>query len=315
MSASNFRRSALFFAIDNIERTYYMLRVLFNECGGKKGRWILITKCDSKFKTQTVHRNLILIEKGHVMHVRNALLVVVLVCVGSIFGGCGTSITSSSKKGPLTVEHGKFGETADGRPVELYTLTNANNMKVGIMNYGAAITSIIVPDRSGKFADVALGYDTFADYLNKVNPYFGGIVGRFGNRIGKGKFTLDGVEYTLATNNNGNHLHGGNVGFDKVLWTAASFKTKDTVGVKLQYLSRDGEEGYPGNLNITVIYTLTNNNELKIDYAAAADKATPVNLTQHGYWNLAGQGNGDILGHVMMINADRITPVDEGLIP
>jgi len=214
----------------------------------------------------------------------------------------------------VTVEKNLFGTTSQGRKVDLYTLTNANGMKVGIMNYGAAVTSIVVPDRKGNFADIVPGYDTFDGYL-KANPYFGGIVGRFGNRIARGKFTLDAVQYSLATNNNVNHLHGGNKGFDKVLWKAKSFKRRDAAGVKLSYLSKDGEEGYPGNLNVTVTYTLTSSNELKLDYAATTDKATPVNLTQHGYYNLAGQGNGDILAHLMMINADRFTPIDDTLIP
>jgi aldose 1-epimerase len=212
------------------------------------------------------------------------------------------------------VKQEPFGTTPDGQKVDLYTLTNANGMQIKIMNYGAAITSVIVPDRNGKFEDIVPGYDNFDGYL-KANPYFGGIVGRFGNRIAKGKFTLDGIEYTLAANNNGNHLHGGNIGFDKVVWNARPFKTGNSVGVKLDYLSKDGEEGYPGNLNVTVTYTLTNNRELKIDYTATTDKATPVNLTQHGYWNLAGAGNGDILSHVMMINADRFTPTDATSIP
>jgi aldose 1-epimerase len=227
----------------------------------------------------------------------------------------GHDINKPENKIPsLAVNKKPFGKTPDGQQVDVYTLTNKKGMRAEIMNYGAALISLIVPDRNGQFADIVPGYDSFEGYL-KSNPYFGGIVGRFGNRIAKGKFTLDGVEYTLATNNNGNHLHGGKVGFDRVVWDARSFKTDESVGVKLNYLSKDGEEGYPGNLNVMVTYTLTNNNELKIDYDATTDKATPVNLTQHGYWNLAGAGNGDILSHMMMINADRFVPTDETAIP
>jgi aldose 1-epimerase len=212
------------------------------------------------------------------------------------------------------VEKKIFGQTPCGQSVNLYTLTNAKGIKIGLMDFGAAIVSAIVPDSKGNFEDIALGYDNFNGYLCN-NPYFGGIVGRFGNRIANGKFTIDGVEYVLNTNNNGQHLHGGIKGFDRVVWQSESFENEKGVGVKFSYLSKDGEENYPGNLNVTVCYTLTNENELKIDYTATTDKATPVNLTQHGYWNLAGAGNGDILSHEMMIDADKITPVDKNLIP
>ena len=214
----------------------------------------------------------------------------------------------------MDIKKEDFGNMPDGTSVELYTLSNSKGMRVKIITYGGIVTSIEVPDAAGKAGDVVLGYDNLDDYV-KNNPYFGCIVGRYGNRIGAGKFTLDGVEYKLATNNGPNHLHGGLKGFDKVVWKAEEFKNADGVGVKLTYTSKDMEEGYPGNLDILVTYTLTEKNELKIYYEATTDKATPVNMTNHSYFNLAGQGNGDILGHELMINADKCTPVDEGLIP
>lgn len=212
------------------------------------------------------------------------------------------------------IEKQPFGKTGDGVPVEAYTLTNKNGMKVKIITYGARVTSIQSPDRSGKLADVVLGYDDLPSY-EKDTFYIGGIVGRYGNRIAKGKFTLDGVTYTLAQNNNGNHLHGGPKGFDKVVWTGAGEVIAEGARLKLTYLSRDMEEGYPGNLTSTVIYTLTNNNELKIDYDATTDKATVLNLTNHSYFNLAGAGSGNILNHQLKINAERFTPTDATAIP
>jgi aldose 1-epimerase len=205
-----------------------------------------------------------------------------------------------------------FGKTAAGEDVNSYTLTNSKGMEVTITDYGATVVTLKVPDRAGKIADVALGFDSLDGYLKDNNPYFGAIVGRYGNRIAKGVFVLDGVKYTLARNNGDNSLHGGNKGFDKAVWKA---KEGPGESLELTYLSKDGEEGYPGNLSTTVTYTVTDNNELKIDYNATTDKATVVNLTNHTYFNLAGQGEGDILGHEMTINADRFTPVDAGLIP
>ena len=207
-----------------------------------------------------------------------------------------------------------FGKTPEGKEVDLYTLTNANDLVVRIMTYGGIVTSLQVPDREGNFADIVLGYDSLEEYI-KDNPYFGALVGRYGNRIGKGRFTLDGAEYRLATNNGPNHLHGGLKGFDKVVWDAEPMQTEEGVALKLTYLSKDGEESYPGELCCTVIYTLTNEDELKISYEAETDKATIINLTHHSYFNLAGHDSGDILGHELMLNAEHFTPVDEGLIP
>lgn len=207
-----------------------------------------------------------------------------------------------------------FGTTRDGKAVDLYTLTNAHGLEVRAMTYGGIIISLRVPDAGGAFDDIVLGINSLEGYL-AGHPFFGTIVGRYGNRIAKAKFTLDGVEYKLAVNNGPNSLHGGLKGFDKVVWQAQSFESQDGVGVIFTYTSADGEEGYPGNLAVKVTYTLTDRSELIFDYHATTDKATPVNLTQHTYFNLAGAGKGDVLGHVMMINADRFTPVDATLIP
>ena len=204
-----------------------------------------------------------------------------------------------------------FGKLPDGTAVDLYTLTNANGIEAKITNYGGIVVSLKTPDRKGSLSDVVLGYETVDGYVRK-NPFFGSLVGRYGNRIGQAKFSLNGVEYQLARNNGRNHLHGGLVGFDKKVWQARPGKSADGVGLELTYLSRDGEEGYPGNLSVTVTYTLTNNNGLRIDYLATTDKDTIVNLTNHSYFNLAGEGT--ILGHQLVLNADRFTPVDSELI-
>jgi aldose 1-epimerase len=207
-----------------------------------------------------------------------------------------------------------FGRTVEGRAVDLYTLTNAKGAEARILTYGGIVVSLKVPDRNGKLADVVLGYDNLSAYL-KNSPYFGALIGRYTNRIAQGKFALNGVAYRLARNDGDNQLHGGNNGFDKVVWTAAPFTAKEEVGLKLTYLSKDGEEGYPGNLSVTVNYVLTKNNELKIQYSATTDKPTVVSLTHHPYFNLSGAGSGDILRHEVLINADRFTPVDQRLIP
>jgi aldose 1-epimerase len=205
-----------------------------------------------------------------------------------------------------------FGKMANGQTTDLYTLTNRNGMEVGITNYGGRVVSILAPDRMGKMADVVLGFDSLDGYLSN-NPYFGALVGRYANRIGKARFTLDGVQYKLAQNDGSNSLHGGLKGFDKVAWKAEELQNPPAL--ELTYLSKDGEEGYPGNLSVKVVYSLTESNELRIDYTATADRDTVLNLTNHSYFNLAGQGSGDILKHELEINADRFTPIDDTLIP
>ncbi|MFQ5807555.1 MAG: aldose epimerase family protein [Phycisphaerae bacterium] len=217
-----------------------------------------------------------------------------------------------------SIEKRMWGKTEDGQTAHLYTLTNKNGMTVRVTNYGCVIVSLTAPDRAGKYADVVLGFDRLDDYI-KDSPHFGCVVGRYGNRIARGKFSLDGKTYALATNNEPGgipcHLHGGNVGYDRVIWDAEAIIRAGAVGLKFHYLSRDGEEGYPGDLDVTMYYWLADTNELRIEYSATTDKATPVNLTHHSYFNLAGAGNGDILGHELMLAADRFTPVDAGLIP
>lgn len=217
--------------------------------------------------------------------------------------------TGSLKRMPRKFKSEHWGEA--GEPVQLYTLTNAQGAEARITNYGGIVVSLTVPDRDGNLADVVLGFDTLDGYLGK-HPHFGALIGRYGNRIGKARFALNGVEYTLAKNNGENHLHGGIRAFDMLVW-----KAKEAPGesLELSRLSPDGEEGYPGNLSTTVTYSLTDNNELKIDYSASTDRDTIVNLTNHSYFNLAGQGEGDILAHQVTILADRFTPIDKGLIP
>ena len=213
----------------------------------------------------------------------------------------------------LTIAKTAFGECADG-PVSLYTLTNGNGMTVKITNYGGIVTSIIVPDKSGKMGEVTLGFDNLEGYLGD-HPYFGSIIGRYGNRIGKGTFSIDGKKYELATNNGSNHLHGGVKGFDKVLWEAKPLESSKEVGVQLNYISPDGEEGYPGQLSVKMTYTLNNNNELKMNYQAKTNQTTHCNLTNHTYFNLAGPGAETILNHELTLVSDFFTPVDETLIP
>jgi aldose 1-epimerase len=236
-------------------------------------------------------------------------------CLALAAAGCVACSQTRSAEAPgvrARVERSAFGATADGKTVNRFTLTSRAGGEVTVISYGATITSIRVPDRTGRRADVVHGFDTIDGYLGS-EPYFGAIVGRYANRIAKGRFTLDGAEYRLATNNGANHLHGGIKGFDKVLWSGESFERGDAVGVTFSYTSADGEEGYPGAVTVRVTYTFGPANELAVDYTATTDKATPINLTQHTYFNLAGDG--DILGHVLSIDADRFTPVDEGLIP
>jgi aldose 1-epimerase len=228
----------------------------------------------------------------------------------TLFGSvCGRITTIEAKP---KIEKQPFGKTENLTPVDLYTLTNDKGVEARITTYGGIVVSLKVPDRNARLGDVVLGYENLEGYLTN-SSYFGALIGRYGNRIAKGSFQLGGTPYQLAQNNGDNHLHGGVVGFDKVIWKAKELWGEDEVGLQLTYLSHDGEEGYPGNLSVTVVYTLTNNNELKIDYSATTDKKTIANLTNHSYFNLAGKG--DILGHELMLKADRFTPVDKGLIP
>jgi len=212
------------------------------------------------------------------------------------------------------VTKASFGTTPAGEAVDVYTMTNPQGMEVRAITYGGIITVLRVPDRDGRFEDVALGFDDLEGYL-KNPPFFGAIIGRYGNRIGRGRFTLDGKTYTLATNNGPNHLHGGVKGFDKAIWQAESFKKDDVVGVIFSHTSPDGDQGYPGTLSLRVTYTLTPRNELEVEYEATTDQATPVNLTQHTYFNLAGEGSRDVLDHMLTLHASRYTPVDATLIP
>lgn len=231
-------------------------------------------------------------------------------------GGAGKGAKAGGAKGTIT--RADFGKTKEGQPVQLYTLTNRNGVVAKITDFGGHITELQTPDRNGRLTNIVLGYDTIEPYTDrKTNPYFGSLVGRYANRIAKGKFTLEGKQYTLATNNGENHLHGGERGFDMRVWKAQPIEDKgDGPALRLTYSSADGEEGYPGKLDTTVIYTLTHDNELKIDYRAKTDKPTIINLTNHAYFNLSGEASGDtILDHVLTLNADRYTPVSEALVP
>ena len=236
---------------------------------------------------------------------------VIALAVAMVATACGAAHPGNGK---ATITRAPFGRLSDGADVEIVTLTNANGMEVRTIPYGAIIVSVRVPDRSGHLDDVVLGFDTLDSYVTK-NPYFGTVVGRYGNRIAKGRFTLGGKTYQLATNNGVNHLHGGVKGFDKALWRADPFERDGLVGIVYSHTSPSGDQGYPGTLTVRVTYTLTPSNEITVDYDGTADQATPVNLTQHSYFNLAGEGSGDILGHRLTIDADRFTPVDDTLIP
>lgn len=242
-------------------------------------------------------------------------LMILLIVVGLGMGlmGCaspGSNPTPQSSPGPI--EKSSFGELPDGTAIDIYTLRNAHGVEARIMTYGGIVVSLRTPDRNGTFGDVVLGYETLDGYLG-YSPYFGALIGRYGNRIAKGKFTLDGHEYSLALNNGPNLLHGGNKGFDKVVWRATPKVTTNGPALQLDYLSKDGEEGFPGNLSVTAIYTLTEDNSLRIDFTATTDKDTICNLTQHSYFNL--RHSSDILGHEYYFNADKFTPVDATLIP
>ncbi len=224
--------------------------------------------------------------------------------------GCAGVPDAPVQKGQINQR--PFGQTKDGTPVTLFTLRNNKGAEAGILNYGGLVIFLKVPDRNGHFDDVVLGYDNLADYI-KDSPYFGAMIGRYGNRIAKGKFTLDGKEYSLAINNGPNALHGGIKGFDKVVWEPKVLATLDGPSLELRYTSKDGEEGYPGTLTVKATYTLTEDNALKLEFTATTDKDTVLNLTQHSYFNLAGKG--DILNHQVTIPADKFTPVDSTLIP
>ena len=222
---------------------------------------------------------------------------------------------AAGKHGKLDVKRERFGTMPDGTVVHRYTLTNARGMEVKLITYGGAIQSLRVPDRHGRKANVTLGFSTLDGYLDPGNPYFGCITGRYANRIDEGRFTLDGVAYQLAVNNPPNHLHGGDVGFDKRVWDAEVVRGDNSVGVRFHRVSPDGEENYPGTLDTTVTYTLNNRNALRMRYQATTDAPTILNLTNHAYWNLAGEGTGDINDHELLLKASHYTPVDPTLIP
>jgi len=242
------------------------------------------------------------------------LLSLLAVACGGTGGDAQPQAQDSATGGEATVTQEPFGATPQGEAVTLFTLTNAQGMEVRAMTYGGIILSLKVPDRHGEMGDVVLGYDDLEGYLEET-PYFGAIIGRYGNRIGGARFELDGTTYELAANDGVNHLHGGLVGFDKVVWDAEPFQNDEGIGILFSRTSPDGEEGYPGNLSIEVRYTLTDENVLIFDYLATTDAPTPVNLTQHSYFNLGGHASGDILGHKVSIHASEFTPVDMGLIP
>ena len=224
----------------------------------------------------------------------------------------GKTATAKNAGAKATISRAPFGKLPDGTAVDIYTLTNAHGVKAKIMTYGAILTELHVPDRNGRMGDVVLGFDNLEQYV-AGDPYFGAIVGRVANRIAKGRFTLDGKTYKVPVNNGPNSLHGGIKGFDKHVWKATPMTATNGSALHLTYLSKDGEEGYPGNLSVTVVYTLLNDNALVIDYHATTDKATPVNLTNHTYFNLTGMN--DVLTYDLQINADRYTPTDDTLIP
>lgn len=239
------------------------------------------------------------------------MLATAILCAACLVGCAAMSHSNSS------ITKTDFGRTPDGAPVEIYTLRNHNGMEATIMTYGGIVTSLKVPDKNGKFADVVLGFDNLDSYTRdsykKSCPFFGALIGRYGNRIANGKFSLAGEEYTLPINNAPNTLHGGPKGFDKVVWTGRALSTADGPVLILTHVSPDGDEGFPGNLEVTALYTLTEDNSLRIDFTARTDRDTVVNLTHHSYFNL--RGSGDILDHVVQINADAFTPVDSTLIP
>jgi len=238
-----------------------------------------------------------------------------LLCVLILMGGLSLAGSMSAQGMRGAIKKESFGKTTGGEQIELYSLSNKKGMEVSITNFGATVVTLKVPDRAGKAADIVLGYDTLDGYENGTS-YFGATVGRYGNRIASGKFSIDGKTYTLPKNNGENTLHGGIVGFNKKVWKAREIASKLGESLEMSYLSADGEEGFPGNLSAKVVFTLpADRNELRIDYTATTDKDTVLNLTNHSYFNLTGEGNGDILDHVMTLHAKQFTPVDKGLIP
>jgi aldose 1-epimerase len=224
------------------------------------------------------------------------------------------SCKQKAEKNAQSVTKIVFGKLPDGKVADIYTLTNKHGLVMKVTNYGGTVTSLCIPDKYGKFADIVLGCDSLKDYI-KATANFGAIIGRYGNRIAKGEFMLDGITYHLAKNNGPNTLHGGLIGFDKVMWQATAINDRLGVGLIMHYLSKDGDEGFPGNLDMTVTYRLTNADEFRIDYFATTDKATPLNLTHHSYFNLAGAESGDVLNQLVMIEAQRYTVVDSTFIP
>jgi aldose 1-epimerase len=247
---------------------------------------------------------------------RVGLAVMAAVSVIAVSPLAAASAGGRDDRGTPSVTKEPFGTMPDGTKVDIYTLRNARRMEVTILTYGGILQSIKVPDHRGRFENVTLGFDNLTDYVENNSPYFGAIIGRYGNRIAGGQFTLDGVEYPLAANNGPNHLHGGNVGFDKRVWTVTNeLHSRKSVGLELSYTSPDDEEGYPGTLETTVTYTLTNDNEIRMDYHATTDAPTIVNLTNHAYFNLGGEGTGTIEDHKLQLRASNYTPVDETLIP
>jgi aldose 1-epimerase len=246
------------------------------------------------------------------MKIKVILLVATLslISVSFFLYSCKPNSAASSQ----SISSEMFGKLPDGKVADIYTLTSKNGLVMKVTNYGGTVTSLSVPDKDGKFADIVLGCDSLSDYL-KATANFGAIIGRYGNRIAKGEFVLNGTTYHLAKNNGPNSLHGGLIGFDKVIWEATEINDSMGVGLKMHYLSKDGEEGFPGNLDVTVTYRLTNTDEFRIDYLAQTDKATPLNLTHHSYFNLAGAGNGDVLSQIVMIDAQKYTVVDSTFIP
>jgi aldose 1-epimerase len=254
--------------------------------------------------------------KKKVLHSLLILIIAVMFesCKSKTEQAADASPSDSTRAAEATISTSSFGTLPDGTKVSLYTLKNTAGTEMLVTNYGGIITALKTADKNGTFEDIVLGYDSLAGYL-KAPSFFGALVGRYGNRIAKGKFTLDGKTYSLVLNNGPNHLHGGTKGFDKVVWNADGYATPDGATLKLTYLSKDMEEGYPGNLQVEVVYTLTNDNALKIDYTATTDKKTVINLTNHSYFNLSGNTKRDILGHTLSLTGSKFLPVDKTLIP